>query len=107
MNKEKLNNKKNTEDLEIIRHDCAHVLAEAVQTLFPKTQVTIGPTIENGFYYDFARDKPFTLDDLVVIEKKMNEIIKKGEAFKKEVWSRKQAIEYFTKKEEMYKNNNF
>lgn len=55
--------------LELIRHDCAHVLAEAVQELFPETQVTIGPVIENGFYYDFARKQPFTLDDLTIIEK--------------------------------------
>ena len=72
------------EKLDIIRHDCAHVLAEAVQNLFPETQVTIGPTIENGFYYDFAREKPFNSDDLIVIEKKMHEIIGKGENFKKE-----------------------
>ena len=93
----------NNEKLEIIRHDCAHVLAEAVQALFPDTQVTIGPVIENGFYYDFAKDKPFTLEDLVVIEKKMHEIIKKGESFKREVWTRKEAIEYFSKKNETYK----
>ena len=60
MSKELSNNSKNEEKLDIIRHDCAHVLAEAVQSLFPETQVTIGPTIENGFYYDFAREKPFT-----------------------------------------------
>ena len=93
----------NNEKLEIIRHDCAHVLAEAVQALFPDTQVTIGPVIENGFYYDFAKDKPFTLEDLVVIEKKMHQIIKKGESFKREVWTRKEAIEYFSKKNETYK----
>ena len=74
MNKELVINRKNEEELDIIRHDCAHVLAEAVQSLFPGTQVTIGPTIENGFYYDFAREKPFTADDLIVIEKKMHEI---------------------------------
>ena len=98
-----MNNDLNNEKLEIIRHDCAHVLAEAVQTLFPDTQVTIGPVIENGFYYDFEKDKPFTLEDLVVIEKKMHEIIKKGESFKREVWTRKEAIEYFSKKNETYK----
>tara|TARA_Y100000741_G_scaffold246455_1_gene189159 strand:- start:1117 stop:2859 length:1743 start_codon:yes stop_codon:yes gene_type:complete len=98
-----MNNDLNNEKLEIIRHDCAHVLAEAVQTLFPGTQVTIGPVIENGFYYDFAKEKPFTLEDLVVIEKKMHEIIKKGENFKREVWTRKEAIEYFSKKNENYK----
>ena len=75
MSKELLINRESEEELDIIRHDCAHVLAEAVQSLFPGTQVTIGPTIENGFYYDFAREKPFTSDDLIVIEKKMHEII--------------------------------
>ena len=73
--------KKNDEEaLNIIRHDCAHVMAEAVQTLFPGTQVTIGPAIENGFYYDFAKEVPFTTSDLEKIEKKMHEIIKKGES---------------------------
>ena len=74
-----------------------------MQNLFPKTQVTIGPTIENGFYYDFAREKPFTSDDLIVIEKKMHEIINKGENFKREVWTQKEAIDYFSKKGESYK----
>ena len=90
-------------DLDILRHDCAHVLAEAVQSLYPGTQVTIGPTIENGFYYDFARDNPFTLDELKIIESKMKEIINKGETFEKEVWSRKKAIEFFSQKGESYK----
>ena len=85
-------------ELDTLRHDCAHVLAEAVQTLYPDTQVTIGPTIENGFYYDFARDNPFTSDELKIIESKMKEIINKGETFEKEVWTRKQAIEFFSKK---------
>ena len=67
--------RENAEALDIIRHDCAHVMAEAVQSLFPGTQVTIGPSIENGFYYDFARKEPFTLSDLPKIEKKMHEII--------------------------------
>ena len=67
--------RENDEALDIIRHDCAHVMAEAVQSLFPGTQVTIGPSIENGFYYDFARKEPFTLSDLPKIEKKMHEII--------------------------------
>ena len=70
MSKELLINRESEEELDIIRHDCAHVLAEAVQSLFPGTQVTIGPTIENGFYYDFSREKPFAADDLIVIEKK-------------------------------------
>ncbi|MEM9332274.1 MAG: threonine--tRNA ligase [Pseudomonadota bacterium] len=89
--------------LELIRHDCAHVLAEAVQELWPGTQVTIGPVIENGFYYDFARNEPFTPDDLPVIEKKMREIIQRNERFTKEEWSRDQAKEFFTSKGENYK----
>jgi len=103
MSKESPIKYENEEDLNIIRHDCAHVLAEATQILFPETQVTIGPTIENGFYYDFAREKPFTSDDLIIIEKKMHEIINKGENFKREVWTRKKAIDYFSRKGESYK----
>jgi len=81
--------KKEDEDaLDIIRHDCAHVMAEAVQSLFPGTQVTIGPAIENGFYYDFARNEPFTLSDLPKIEKKMHEIIQRNESFVREVCQR-------------------
>ena len=102
MNKN-LPKKNNNKILDTIRHDCAHVLAEAVQTLYPDTQVSIGPTIENGFYYDFARDKPFTEDDLDIIEKKMHEIIKRGEKFEREVWSREKAIKYFLEKKENYK----
>lgn len=89
--------------LEMIRHDCAHVLAEAVQDLYPGTQVTIGPSIENGFYYDFARNEPFTLEDLPKIEARMRQIIERGAAFEREVWDRDDAIAYFTKKGEMYK----
>lgn len=89
--------------LELIRHDCAHVLAEAVQELFPGTQVTIGPVIENGFYYDFARNQPFTPEDLPVIEKKMHEIIQRNKPFTKEVWSRDKAKQVFTDKGELYK----
>ncbi|WP_455478328.1 threonine--tRNA ligase [Bartonella sp. B10] len=89
--------------LELIRHDCAHVLAEAVQELFPDTQVTIGPVIENGFYYDFARKQPFTLDDLNIIEKKMHEIIQRNQPFKKEIWSREKAQKVFSEKKEFYK----
>ncbi|AEW17775.1 threonine-tRNA ligase [Brucella abortus bv. 4 str. 292] len=89
--------------LELIRHDTAHVLAEAVQELFPGTQVTIGPVIENGFYYDFARNEPFTLDDLPVIEKKMREIIQRNKPFTKEVWSREKAKQVFSDKGESYK----
>ncbi|EJF90745.1 threonine--tRNA ligase [Bartonella tamiae] len=89
--------------VELIRHDCAHVLAEAVQELFPGTQVTIGPVIENGFYYDFARNQPFTLDDLAVIEKKMSEIIQRNKPFTKEIWSREEAKKIFAEKGELYK----
>jgi threonyl-tRNA synthetase len=91
------------EALELVRHDCAHVLAEAVQELFPGTQVTIGPVINDGFYYDFARDEPFHLDDLEKIEAKMREIIKRNAPFTKEVWSREQAIEHFKTVGEHYK----
>ncbi|GAA5540794.1 MULTISPECIES: threonine--tRNA ligase [Brucella/Ochrobactrum group] len=89
--------------LELIRHDTAHVLAEAVQELFPGTQVTIGPVIENGFYYDFARNEPFTPDDLPVIEKKMREIIQRNKPFTKEIWSRDKARQVFADKGEAYK----
>jgi threonyl-tRNA synthetase len=89
--------------LELIRHDAAHVLAEAVQELFPGTQVTIGPVIENGFYYDFARPEPFTPDDFAAIEAKMREIIAKDKPFTKEVWSRDKAKQVFAEKGETYK----
>ena len=89
--------------LELIRHDCAHVLAEAVQELFPGTQVTIGPVIENGFYYDFAKNEPFTPDDLPAIEKKMREIIARNKPFTKEIWSREKARKVFAEKGEAYK----
>ncbi|MEZ5872708.1 MAG: threonine--tRNA ligase [Nitratireductor sp.] len=89
--------------LELIRHDCAHVLAEAVQELWPGTQVTIGPVIENGFYYDFARNEPFTPEDLPVIEKKMKEIIGRNKPFTKEVWSRSEAKAFFAARGENYK----
>ena len=78
-------------------------MAEAVQELFPGTQVTIGPAIENGFYYDFARNEPFTLSDLPKIEKKMHEIIQRNESFVREVWSKDEAIKYFKDKGENYK----
>jgi threonyl-tRNA synthetase len=89
--------------LELIRHDCAHVLAEAVQELWPDTQVTIGPVIANGFYYDFAREEPFTPDDFPAIEKKMREIIERNKPFTKEVWSREKAKQVFAEKGEAYK----
>jgi threonyl-tRNA synthetase len=89
--------------LELIRHDTAHVLAEAVQTLWPGTQVTIGPVIENGFYYDFFRNQPFTPEDLPVIEKKMREIIARDKPFTKEVWTREQAKKTFRDMGEAFK----
>ena len=89
--------------LELIRHDAAHVLAEAVQELWPGTQVTIGPVIENGFYYDFARNEPFTPEDFPAIEKKMREIIARNRPFTKEVWSRDAAKQVFRDKGEAYK----
>lgn len=89
--------------LELIRHDAAHVMAEAVQELFPGTQVTIGPVIDNGFFYDFKRDKPFTEEELPVIEKKMREIIQRNQPFTKEIWSREKAKEVFAAKGEDYK----
>ena len=94
---------KNEEGLETIRHDTAHILAMAVQELFPGTQVTIGPVIENGFYYDFARKEPFTEDDLKKIEEKMKEIVDRDEITKREIWDRNKAIEHFKKKGEIYK----
>ena len=93
----------NPEGLETIRHDTAHILAMAVQELFPGTQVTIGPVIENGFYYDFARKEPFTQDDLKKIEIKMREIVDRDVKTKREVWDRNKAIDYFEKKGEIYK----
>jgi threonyl-tRNA synthetase len=89
--------------LELIRHDAAHVLAEAVQSLWPGTQVTIGPVIENGFYYDFFRNQPFTLEDLPAIEKKMKEIIARDQPFTKEEWSRDKAKQVFRDKGENFK----
>src|SRR5919199_4052175 len=89
--------------LELIRHDAAHVLAEAVQTLYPGTQVTIGPVIENGFYYDFARNEPFTPEDFPAIEAKMREIVARDRPFTKEVWSRDKAREVFRDKGELFK----
>ena len=88
---------------ELIRHDAAHIMAEAVQTLWPGTQVTIGPVIENGFYYDFFRNQPFTLEDLPVIEKKMKEIIARDKPFTKEIWSREQAKKTFRDMGENFK----
>ncbi|MGJ8563238.1 MAG: threonine--tRNA ligase [Alphaproteobacteria bacterium] len=89
--------------LKLIRHDAAHVLAEAVQALFPGTQVTIGPVIENGFYYDFARDEPFSEEDFAAIEKKMKFIIERNNPFTREVWNRDEAIKHFEDIGETYK----
>jgi threonyl-tRNA synthetase len=91
------------EALETIRHDVSHILAEAVQELFPGTQVTIGPAIEDGFYYDFARDTPFSLDDLAAIEQRMKEIVDRDEPIVREVWSRDEAIAHFKSIGEVYK----
>ena len=93
----------NEEALELIRHDAAHVMAEAVQELFPGTQVTIGPAIENGFYYDFAREEPFTPEDLDKIEGKMREIVKRNDPFEREVWDRNDAIAHFEEMGEAFK----
>jgi threonyl-tRNA synthetase len=94
---------KDKEGLEVIRHDAAHIMAMAVQELFPGTQVTIGPVIENGFYYDFARKEPFTEEDLKKIEKKMSEIIDRDVKTRREVWKRNDAIKHFKKIGENYK----
>ena len=94
---------KDKEGLETIRHDTAHILAMAVQELFIGTQVTIGPVIENGFYYDFARKEPFTEEDLRKIEKKMLEIVERDESTHREVWKRDKAVEHFKKAGEIYK----
>ena len=94
---------KDKEGLEVIRHDAAHILAMAVQELYPKTQVTIGPVIDNGFYYDFSRKEPFTEDDLIKIEKKMGEIVDRDEKTYREVWKRDDAVKHFLKIGEKYK----
>jgi threonyl-tRNA synthetase len=94
---------KDKEGLEVLRHDTAHILAMAVQELFPRTQVTIGPVIEDGFYYDFSRKEPFTENDLLKIEKKMEEIVDRDEKTSREVWKREDAIKYFEKIGEKYK----
>src|SRR5438094_3151540 len=91
------------EALGLIRHDTAHVLAEAVQELFPGTQVTIGPNIEDGFYYDFARDEPFSLEDFAAIEARMRQIVDRDEPITREVWNRGEAIAHFAGIGEAYK----
>ncbi|MCO6417480.1 threonine--tRNA ligase [Siccirubricoccus sp. KC 17139] len=95
--------RKDPEALELIRHDAAHVLAEAVQALYPGTQVTIGPAIENGFYYDFARNEPFTPEDFAAIEAKMREIVARNSPFIRSVMPREEAIAFFEAKGEKYK----
>ncbi|MDA0304896.1 MAG: threonine--tRNA ligase [Proteobacteria bacterium] len=94
---------KDDDALELLRHDCAHVMAEAVKELYPDTQVTIGPNIENGFFYDFARDTPFVPDDLEKIEARMHEIVKRDETITREVWDRSDAIKFFKDAGEHYK----
>ncbi len=95
--------RKSDEVLELIRHDASHVMAEAVQELFPGTQVTIGPAIDNGFYYDFARAEPFTTEDFPKIEAKMREIVARNENFTREVWNRDEAMKHFEGIGEKYK----
>ena len=94
---------KDEEALELLRHDAAHIMAEAVKELYPDVQVTIGPAIENGFYYDFARAEPFTPDDLEKIEKRMGEIVDRDEEITREVWERSEAIQFFKDQGEHYK----
>ncbi len=95
--------RRDPEALELIRHDAAHVLAEAVQALYPGTQVTIGPAIENGFYYDFARNTPFTPEDFPLIEAKMREIVARNAKFERDVWDRDEAVAFFEARGESYK----
>jgi threonyl-tRNA synthetase len=89
--------------LELLRHDAAHVMAEAVKELYPETQVTIGPAIENGFYYDFSRSEPFTLEDLERIEQRMHEIVARDEKIARELWDRDAAVAFFLEQGERYK----
>ena len=89
--------------LDVLRHDAAHIMAMSVQELYPGTQVTIGPVIENGFYYDFARKEPFTSEDLLKIEKKMSEIVDRDVKTRREIWNREKAIKHFKKIGEKYK----
>src|SRR5919108_5630112 len=89
--------------LELLRHDCAHVLAEAVQELYPGTQITFGPATETGFYYDFVRDEPFSTEDFAKIEAKMREIVDRDVKISREVWERDEAIEHFKTAGEKYK----
>ena len=95
--------KKNEEILKIIRHDAAHIMAEAVLELYPDTQVTIGPAIENGFYYDSYREKSFIINDIELIEKRMHEIVDRDEKIEREVWTRNEALDFFKKNNEIFK----
>lgn len=95
--------KSGNDALEIIRHDAAHILAQAAKELFSDVQVTIGPAIENGFYYDFARKTPFTMEDLELLEKKMHEISKRDEKFSREIFTRDEAVKFFNSIGEKYK----
>lgn len=94
---------KSPEALELLRHDAAHVMAQAVKELYPETQVTIGPAIENGYYYDFFREKPFTSDDLDIIQKRMEEIVDRDIPIQREVWNRDEAIQFFEAQGETFK----
>ena len=94
---------RDTAALELIRHDCAHILAEAVLELFPETQVTIGPAIENGFYYDFFRETPFSTDDLAVIEQRMHDIVDRDEVIERGEWTRDEAVDFYRQKNEPFK----
>ena len=94
---------KSAEALELLRHDAAHVMAQAVKELYPETQVTIGPAIENGYYYDFYREKHFTPDDLEVIQKRMEEIVDRDIPIQREVWNRDEAIQFFESQGEKFK----
>ena len=91
------------EGLDVLRHDCAHVLAQAVQELFPGTQVTIGPNIEDGFYYDFAREEKFSTDDFAKIEERMRKIVDQDLPIRREVWDRDAAVKHFEEIGEKYK----
>src|SRR5699024_11158047 len=91
------------DSLELLRHDAAHILAEAAKELYPDTQVTFGPATADGFYYDFARDKPFTTEDLEKIEERMHEIVDRDETITREVWGRAEAVRYFNEIGEKYK----
>jgi len=95
--------KENEQSLDVIRHDTAHLLAQAVKDLYPKTQITIGPSVEDGFYYDFAREEPFSSDDLSMIERKMTEIAGRNYAFERLIFGRNEAVEFFKNQGEFFK----